>query len=223
MHLCTTICGESLTLLPEKAIFWEAQGMLMVADAHFGKAATFRARGIPVPTGTTAENLAALDAMIERWAPRRIVFLGDFLHAREARALPTMAALLAWRARHAGLELTLVRGNHDEHAGPLPVALGVVVVKEPYTVGPFALRHYPGSDASGYVLAGHLHPAVRLYGPARDSERLPCFWFGATGGVLPAFGAFTGAAVIAPGPGESVFLAGPDRVRHLPVQRPPVP
>ena len=29
-------------------------------------------------------------------------------------------------------------------------------------------------------------------GPARARQRLPCFWFGARGAILPAFGAFTG-------------------------------
>jgi metallophosphoesterase superfamily enzyme len=46
-----------LLLLPEKAVFWPAQGMLIIADIHFGKAASFRAQGIPVPRGTTTENL----------------------------------------------------------------------------------------------------------------------------------------------------------------------
>lgn len=45
--------GEAVWLLPERALWWPAQRMLMVADAHFGKAATFRARGVPVPAGST--------------------------------------------------------------------------------------------------------------------------------------------------------------------------
>ncbi|MCS6939106.1 MAG: DEAD/DEAH box helicase, partial [Roseiflexus sp.] len=59
---------------------------------------------------------------------------------------------------------------------------------------------------SGYTLAGHLHPAVRLNGVGRQRVTLPCFWFGAQVGVLPAFGGFTGAALITPEPGDQVFV-----------------
>ena len=38
--------------------------------------------------------------------------------------------------------------------------------------------------AAGYVIAGHIHPGVRLRGAAREHARLPCFWFGAGGAVL---------------------------------------
>jgi metallophosphoesterase superfamily enzyme len=79
--------GELLHLLPERALWWPAAGVLFVADLHLGKAATYRALGQPVPGGTTQENLARLDALIARWSPRRIVFLGDFLHAAQARTV----------------------------------------------------------------------------------------------------------------------------------------
>ncbi len=77
--------GEAVELLPERALWWPARGLLFVADLHIGKAATYRALGQPVPGGTTQENLARLDALIARHAPAGIVFLGDFLHAAQAR------------------------------------------------------------------------------------------------------------------------------------------
>ena len=88
--------GEAVWLLPERALWWPAQRMLMVADAHFGKAATFRARGVPVPTGSTGQAIARLDAMLTRLPVAHIAWLGDLLHAREAQA--TMDALITWRA-----------------------------------------------------------------------------------------------------------------------------
>jgi metallophosphoesterase superfamily enzyme len=39
-----------------------------------------------------------------------------------------------------------------------------------------------------------VHPGVRLHGAGRERARLPCFWFGPDGAVLPAFGEFTGLA-----------------------------
>jgi DNA ligase-associated metallophosphoesterase len=210
--------GDTLVLCPEHAAFWPAARTLMVADAHFGKAASFRARGVAVPEATTGETLAKLDALIARHDPARIVFLGDFLHAREAHARQTIAALEGWRERHRALELVLVEGNHDLHAGAPPAALQVECMTEPWPLGPWALCHHPQAVSGRFVLAGHLHPALRVAGRS-ESVRLPCFWFGAGTGVLPAFGAFTGAHGITPAEGDRVFVVAEDRVLPVPARR----
>ena len=58
----TLPCGTVLWLLPGRAVWWPQARSLFVADVHFGKAASFRHAGQPVPTGTTADNIARLDA-----------------------------------------------------------------------------------------------------------------------------------------------------------------
>lgn len=213
--LAIEVAGETLLLCPERAAFWHDTATLLIADAHFGKAASFRARGVPVPESTTAATLAMLDVLIARNLPRRIVFLGDFLHAREARAPRTVAALADWRSRHAALELVLIEGNHDAHAGAPPAALEIDVVQEPLIDGPFALCHLPVPVPGRYALAGHLHPACRIAGRL-DALRLPCFWFGAEVGVLPAFGEFTGMHTVSPEPDDRLFVVAGERVRQVP-------
>lgn len=187
------IAGHSLVLSSLRAAFDPALRCLLVADAHFGKDAVFRAHGIPVPIGSTADNLARLDILIAQFEPTLLVFLGDLLHAREAHARETLDALRVWRARHAGLQVVLVEGNHDMHAGPLPATLGVEYADEPWRVGPWALCHHPQMVEGAYVLAGHVHPVYRI-ATRNDSVRVPCFRFGVNYGVLPAFGSFTGGA-----------------------------
>lgn len=209
------LAGETLWLLAEKAVYWPARRMLMIADIHFGKATAFRALGVPVPRGTTTQNLQALDALLARYACDEIVFLGDFLHARAARAPATLGAMQAWRLRHRQLRLTLVRGNHDLHAGDPPAALEIAMVDEPHAVGPFALCHHPELVADGYVLAGHVHPVFHLR-TARDTLRLPCFLLGATRAILPSFGAFTGGHAQQPQAGEQVFVTADEAVFRVP-------
>ena len=210
------VAGHRLVLLPQKALWWPETRSLLVADAHVGKAATFRALGVPVPRGTTGETLAGLSALTERWAARRIVFLGDFLHSAHAHAPATLAALARWRERHASLDLTLVRGNHDDRAGDPPAALGFEVVDEPLAEGGLALCHHPQPQAGRYVLAGHLHPCVSIGGRGGDRLRLACFHFGERVGVLPAFGSFTGMHPIARRAGDRVYVVGDDLVAALP-------
>ena len=208
--------GERLLLLPERAISWPAAGVLFVADLHLGKAATFRALGQPVPGGTTQQNLARLDRLITRHAPREIVFLGDFLHAAEARTPALLAGVSDWRERHPALACTLVRGNHDSRAGDPPPALRFEIVDEPHRIGPFAACHHPQRHPTHFVLAGHLHPACRLYGRGRDSLRMPCFVQEEGQLILPAFGEFTGGRYMEPLPGRRFYGIGGDAVWALP-------
>ena len=214
--LAIAVGGRPIVLLPEKAALLPDSATLLIADAHIGKATSFRSLGVPVPRGTTSETLGGLTALVARHAVRRIVFLGDFLHSARSHAAATQAALAAWRSAHASLELTLVRGNHDDRAGDPNPSLGFGVVDEPLPLAGWLLCHHPKPRAEGYVLAGHSHPCVSVSGRARERLRLPCFHFGAAVGVLPAFGAFTGMHALRRGDGERVFAVAGDAVAELP-------
>ncbi|PAU64520.1 DEAD/DEAH box helicase [Pseudomonas sp. PIC25] len=205
-HHVLPLAGTELWLLGEKAVYWPEHRTLLVADIHFGKAAAYRRLGQPVPQGTTSNNLRRLDALLDRHACSRLVFLGDFLHAPESHAPATLARLGEWREHHAALPMILVRGNHDRRAGDPPAALNIEVLGEPSYLGPFALRHEPIREAGHVVLAGHLHPAFRLAGKGQQSLRLPCFSVEDGLLLLPAFGDFTGGMELPAAPGRRVFV-----------------
>ncbi|MCM2328985.1 MAG: ligase-associated DNA damage response endonuclease PdeM [Lysobacter sp.] len=209
------VAGERLVLLPERVAYWPAERTLFVADFHLGKAASFRSAGIPLPTGTTADNVDRLDRALAGRATEHLVFLGDFLHSAQGRAPSTLDRFASWRASRADLAITLVRGNHDDRAGDPPVEWGVRCVNPGEALGPFALVHEPVPVRGGYALAGHIHPAVRLSERGGQSLRLPCFWFGPRVGVLPSFGAFTGSAVVRPRAGDQVFVVADEQVLRV--------
>ena len=204
--LTTKIAGEELVLSAEAAMYWPRAATLIVADAHFGKAAAFRQSGVFVPESTTTGALARLDGLLLESSATRVVFIGDFLHAREGRHPATLRTIEAWRERRAAVEMILVRGNHDRRAGDPPGEFRMTCVEAPLVEPPFALAHHPVEVPGSYVLAGHIHPAVKLRGTAKQSARLPCFWFGERVGVLPAFGEFTGQALVEPAPADRVFV-----------------
>ncbi len=211
----TTIAGVDVQLLKDRAIFLPVSRTLIIADVHWGKAASFRAFGIPVPRGTTRSGLERLDAVLQRTAAEHLIVLGDLLHARNGMQDATVQTLIDWRASRSALAITLVRGNHDRNAGDPPGALNIQCVDAPLHVGPFALHHHPTADASGYVLAGHVHPVVQLRGRGKQRLTLPCFAFGQSGGILPAFGEFTGGGVIDSRDYERLFVIADDIVVPL--------
>jgi len=210
-----TLAGEPLWLCPDHTAWHATSRTLFVADLHLGKAATYRALGQPVPSGTTADNLRRLDEAVRARDAATIVFLGDFLHARPARQASVTEPVRRWRTAHAARRCVLVRGNHDARAGDPPPELAIEVVDEPWPVdGVAALRgcHHPQQVAGAGVLAGHWHPAVSLSGPARDRARLPCFCRIGELLVLPSFGAFTGMSPRRPPAGATCFPVGAGRV-----------
>lgn len=215
-YLAIQLAGAELWLLAEKAIYYPAERALLIADAHFGKAAAYRKLGQPVPHGTTDDNLRRLDHLIGAYDCQQLIFLGDFLHAPESHATGTLEALEAWRARHAELSITLIRGNHDKRAGDPPAYLNIQVVPEPLLMGPFALQHEPESHATHHVLAGHVHPAYRLFGRGRQRLRLPCFYLQSHVSLLPAFGAFTGGMNIDRAENAEVYIVGDGAVWQAP-------
>jgi DNA ligase-associated metallophosphoesterase len=215
-HATVQWAGENLHLLPSHALWWPSGQTLLIADLHLGKAASYRALGQPVPGGTTRDNLARLSTLIATHRPKRLVFLGDFLHAAAGRTASVLQALRDWRELHRSLDMTLVRGNHDDRAGDPPAEVRIDVVDEPWLLGPFACCHHPQTHPTHFVLAGHLHPVCQLSGPARDAMRLPCFVSEQGQAILPAFGAFTGGHLMPAAPGRQLHAVGGDRVWAVP-------
>ena len=208
----TVVAGERVLLYPERGLLIPRLRTAVVADLHWGKAATFRAAHVPVPGGTTAADLARLTTFIARTDAIRLVVLGDLFHARAGRQPDVLDALQRWRDAHNALEIVLVRGNHDVHAGDPPPSLGIECVNGPWTLGPFLCEHKPAAQSGAYVLAGHLHPGVTIGGKARQRERLRCFVFGASVGILPAFASFTGGGAYDRAEGDRLFAIVDDEI-----------
>lgn len=219
--LALELAGETLWLLPQRALCWPARRTLVVADLHFGKDDVFRRAGLAIPEGAAAEDLARLDALLAATRSERLLVLGDFLHGdlQPGDAFPPRFA--AWRAAHRELAIVVVAGNHDRHArrdGAPPAALEVQWEADPLREGPFAFAHDPDADANApgeFRIAGHLHPVALL--PTRGGPRLrvPVFWRRRVALVLPAFGRLTGGQCVRPAPDEQLLVAGPARVIPL--------
>ena len=215
--------GAALGLHPSGALWIEAERTWVVADAHFGKAQSFRSLGVPVPGGTTAANLQKLDVLLQGIGATRLVFLGDLLHSSRSLDGPLNTEFVQWREQHARLDVTLVRGNHDAHAGDPPDTWNIRPVDEPWRLGPWILWHHVGEStlAGGHHIQGHLHPCVVLRTGSNERLRLPVFWQQQIGLAslltLPAFGEFTGMKSNKPTQSDRVFAIAADQVRAVPV------
>lgn len=212
--LIVELAGTEVALSPEGTVFWEQQSTLFVADLHLGKGSAFRAGSVPVPSGSTQRTLDRLCAEIRRLSPERIVILGDLWHAMQGRTPASEDAFIEWRNRHSNRQVWLVEGNHDVKSGTLPTEHRIRLMQAGETLGPFTLLHEP-QCSTGYGLAGHLHPAVRMRGRADQGLTAPCFWMRKDHMVLPAFGEFTGCARITATQSDRVFILVDGQVREV--------
>ncbi|MDX5326381.1 MAG: ligase-associated DNA damage response endonuclease PdeM [Bacteroidota bacterium] len=187
--------GECEWLLdPRRAMVNESLRWLIISDLHLGKARHFQRSGIPVPASMTQTDLDRLASLIKDHQPDRVVLLGDLFHSDENRDWAIFAEFVK---DHFPLHFTLVQGNHDILDRERYEEGGLELVNE--IIDPhFIMRHEPGGDGELPLIAGHLHPGIRLRGRARQSMRLPCFYIQEKTFILPAFGRFTGTALIHP-------------------------
>lgn len=211
-----TLLGQNLSLLPQKAIYWEQEKALVIADVHFGKVGHFRKAGIAVPRDMEQSDLATLSDLIYEYRPEKLLFLGDLFHSDMNN---DWGWFILWRSQFPGLQIILIRGNHDIIADSHYQQLNIELHDE-LLLGPFLLMHHPLQpdqlqSAAGYVFCGHIHPGVCLSGRGRQQITLPCFAFGGKQAILPSFGKFTGKVAIRSQKTDRIFAVLKDKVMAI--------
>jgi DNA ligase-associated metallophosphoesterase len=178
-----------LALIPDLsgALWLPDERTLVVADLHLEKGSSFAARGVFLPPYDSAATLSALTAVILRLAPARVIALGDSFHDRAAETRIAPGSLAILRSLQASRDWVWVTGNHDPEISTLMGGESVGAVE----ISGVTLRHEPLAGATGFEIAGHLHPAgkVRMRGRAL---RRRCFALSPQRCIMPAMGAYAG-------------------------------
>ena len=167
------------------ALYWPQERLLAISDLHLEKGSSFAVRGALLPPYDTADTLARLQWLIERYAPQAVVALGDNFHDRRgaARLGPSDREALA-QLQH-GRDWIWITGNHDPH----PAAGIGGTFAATLAVGPLTFRHQAAPDRVDGEVAGHLHPVACV---ATRAVRRRCFASDGRRLVMPAFGAYAG-------------------------------
>ncbi|MAE84298.1 MAG: metallophosphoesterase [Flammeovirgaceae bacterium] len=192
--------NQHFVLDADRAIYWQEEQSLIVADLHLGKAGHFRKHGVPIPRQVHITDLQKLNSLIDRYQPKQILFLGDLFHSDNNEE---WIDFINWSNHHTQLDQILIEGNHDILDEGSYKQIRMSVVTE-YSSGHFLLTH-DEVDTDQYNISGHVHPCIRLSGIARQGARLPCFIFGKKKGLIPAFGEFTGNHPIRATKSDQIF------------------
>lgn len=172
-----------ISLHPSGALWLPEERTALLADLHLGFAWAQRRRGELWPL-TDAGARERLQSLCDELRPRRLVLVGDIVHA--PRPAPEEAALIAGtldmlRAR---TELICVAGNHDRGQG---------FGSEWRTEGIRAIHGDvlpEGPEPGVLTVVGHFHPVLKLRDAAQIRRRHRAFLEGNGLLVLPAFSPF---------------------------------
>lgn len=205
--------GHRVKLLPQKALFFIDDRLLVISDAHLGKVNHFRRSGIPVPAKANTQNTETLVQLIHMHKPLRVIFLGDLFHSHYNEEWEVMRQITG---HFAAISFQLVLGNHDIMS-PWQYERTGMTVHDSLVMDGIVMTHEPLThDINGNInLAGHVHPGVRLSGKGRQALTLPCFYFNTHVGLMPAFGAFTGLARISVKKDDRVFVIADGKVMKI--------
>ena len=186
---------QTCHLLAERAVFWEEQHTLILADMHMGKATHFQKEGISVPEGSWEEDLQRVTTLIQKFQPRMCVIVGDLIHTSKGLSSQVKMVFSHW-LQACECEIHLVLGNHDfSLAKNLPSEWPLHIHREGLLLDPFYFSHHPLRHAGHFVWAGHLHPKVEIKN-AHDRLVLRCFQIFPHLAILPAFGSFVGGTFV---------------------------
>ena len=182
-----TLAGVTLVADPAGALYWPDEKLLAVADLHLEKGSAFAARGVLLPPYDTATTLTRLGQLIERYAPRLVIALGDSFHDGGGPARMHDISRSALKALQRGRDWVWIAGNHD----PDPADNIGGRFADVLALGALTFQHQPSPQPNDGEIAGHLHPVARIAGRGRAVSRR-CFASDGRRLVMPAFGAYAG-------------------------------
>jgi len=196
---------NTFVLSPQRSMYWVEEQTLILSDLHLGKTGHFRKAGIAVPQAVFKEDMQRLFSLVQYYKPRRLIVIGDMFHSHGNLEHDFF---LKWRNDFAALPIHLVKGNHDILSLKWYDTAGIEVFKDDYCINGFGFTHdKEEADCSNhrYTFSGHLHPGIALPDGRRQTLYFPCFYFGNSYAVLPAFSRFTGIYTIKPRKGEKAY------------------
>ena len=192
MEITCDIAGNEAVLDVSGAVYFPADELLVIADMHLEKGTAWAKRGIFLPPYDSKLTIVALQKVVAKFLPKRILFLGDSFHDKTAALRLQTVELEALNQIAAKQELIWVTGNHDPQ---IPDMITGTCCDEMH-VGGLHFTHIPTKNyEAGGQVSGHLHPAAHVIGRGRSIRRR-CFITDSKRMIVPAFGAYTGGLSI---------------------------
>ncbi len=207
--------GSSVELLPgiepvgeHPAVYIRGLRALVFADLHLGFEEEAARHGYFVPRVQLKRALRLLEDAFSLYDPDRVIIVGDVKHTfdRLTRLEREEVSKLFEALAKRGVEVKVVKGNHDSYLVVVARDYGVEVVKGHLELDGIVFVHghrrLPEGLRPRLIIMGHEHPSIAIRDRIGYVAKAPCFLVGRhepTGAdllVLPAVGVYqTGTSV----------------------------
>jgi metallophosphoesterase superfamily enzyme len=174
-----------LWLNRERALYLERERTLVIADIHWGYAHSHRRVGNLLPLWGNEQTAERLRLLLAHYAPARMIWLGDSLHAPDASSF----AEEFLGKLPPGVEAIILRGNHDRkwpRADRAEFRFGDYVFHHGDKVRP--------SEKGVTEIIGHIHPAFSWSDGAGSRVKVPVLVEETNRLILPAFSDWSSGA-----------------------------
>lgn len=153
--------GIKVKITPEKAAM--VGETAIIADLHLGFEEVMRDAGIAFPRAQIAEIEKMLEKLFERGV-KKLVVAGDLKH-EFSRNLPyewkDVEKFVNFVEDH-GVELTVVKGNHDNYLAAILGKFGIDVIESLELNDLLVVHGHREFNTERSAIIGHEHPAVKL-------------------------------------------------------------
>jgi putative SbcD/Mre11-related phosphoesterase len=170
------------------------ENTLVINDLHLGYEEYLLKKGVLLPKSQLERTLENLEKILKKTKPKKIILNGDIKHefGKVLRQEWKEVVILIEFLQKRGVEVIIVKGNHDRILEPIATRKGVEVVKE-YNIGRVRVVHGDELVKLGeenVLIIGHEHPAITIREGSKQ-EKYKCFlrgkYFGKELIVLPSF------------------------------------
>ena len=190
-----------VTITNDRCLILEDGPTAVIGDLHLGYESALESEGMFIPRTNTESVRDALNRIIDRYEPARIVLLGDIKHdfrrsSYQSREDVRNIVKLVDEAA----EAVVIKGNHDNFLQNILSSIGINALDYIDIMG-YRLEHGHVDSGIRPVIIGHEHPSVKIPGELSGSMKLQCYVVSKKDGVIviPPFSPFASGNDLNPG------------------------
>jgi putative SbcD/Mre11-related phosphoesterase len=154
----------------DRALYVPGEDALVLTDLHLGRDET---SNVELRLGEHEDIVDRFGALVDKFAPREVVFGGDLLHSFGSLPRGVMETVSELRAilDDADANAVVTPGNHDSMLGQ--IWKGPTEDEHRLGDGLVLHGHEPPDATAEWYVVGHDHPTISIEG-----QRRPCYLWG---------------------------------------------
>lgn len=170
--------GEEMELLPERAIFWPAMELLLIADIGW----VFTKKTV-IASGL--EELEHIKEVVQKKSVKRVLLLGDVAPEGRSFDKELLVEIKIW-SQNLRCPFYIAFPKTPYISIEEAKGYGVAAWADPLIIPPFAFSKDPHENDKYFTFSGHVHPQIVLK-KGKDRVFFPCFQVKQHQAILPSF------------------------------------